>query len=186
MKSFFLFLFIIVAFACTAQDRPGEWYPPRNKQCPVFNISNVKHYKKKSITNSDFKGKWVVLDFWNSHCGACVGSFPRMDSMSRKFSGRVDFFLVGIGCDNPPIGEDEKLDSIYESRRKLYNLSIPFAAALDLGKKWNLCTAPDIVVIDDKGIVRVHTYHITASQVDSLINGQSPHFEKFPGEIEYQ
>lgn len=52
------------------------------------------------VSMEDFKGKYVLLDFWASWCIPCLDEFPDMRELYREFD-REDFEIVAIS-----IGED--------------------------------------------------------------------------------
>ena len=61
---------------------------------PDVQISNIMNWKSKTAKISDFKGKLIILDFWNSFCAGCIAGFPKLDSLQRQFKGRLQVFLV--------------------------------------------------------------------------------------------
>src|SRR4051812_41679567 len=36
-----------------------------NEPSPAFSLSDVAHFEKRKVRLEDFKGKWLVLDFWS-------------------------------------------------------------------------------------------------------------------------
>ncbi|MCX7174428.1 MAG: TlpA disulfide reductase family protein [Proteobacteria bacterium] len=54
--------------------------------------------RQGTVKLSDFKGKTVYLDFWASWCGPCKQSFPWMNDMHRRYSGK-GLRVVGINVD---------------------------------------------------------------------------------------
>ena len=44
---------------------------------------------------SDFKGKWVLVNFWAPWCPLCWVEVPTLNELSR----RADFAVIGIGLD---------------------------------------------------------------------------------------
>ncbi len=52
----------------------------------------------KSVQLSDFKGKWVLVNFWAPWCPLCWVEVPALSDMNK----REDFVVIGIGLDYGP------------------------------------------------------------------------------------
>lgn len=50
----------------------------------------------KKVSLSDFRGKWVVLDFWGSWCGWCVKGFPELKKAYKDYGDKI--VVIGIDC----------------------------------------------------------------------------------------
>lgn len=51
-------------------------------------------------TLADFRGKWLVLDFWGAWCGWCIKGFPALKDAYEKYKGKLE--VVGIDCGDTP------------------------------------------------------------------------------------
>jgi thiol-disulfide isomerase/thioredoxin len=56
-----------------------------------FKLVNTGERKTKL---SDYKGKLVILDFWATWCVSCLKSLPKVDSLQKKFTNRMQVLLV--------------------------------------------------------------------------------------------
>lgn len=45
---------------------------------------------------SDYQGKYVLLDFWGSWCGACIAGFPMLKEYQQRYSDKL--VIIGIDC----------------------------------------------------------------------------------------
>lgn len=50
----------------------------------------------KEMSLSDFKGKYVLLDFWGTWCRWCVKGLPEMKEYYARYADKIEF--VGISC----------------------------------------------------------------------------------------
>ena len=50
---------------------------------------------------SDFKGKWILMDFWSHGCGPCVKAIPELGELSRAF--QQELAVVSINLDKESI-----------------------------------------------------------------------------------
>ncbi len=62
-------------------------------EAPNFTLPDLNG---KMVSLSDFRGKWVVLDFWGSWCGWCVKGFPALKEAYQKYGDKI--VVIGIDC----------------------------------------------------------------------------------------
>ncbi len=51
-----------------------------------------------SIHFSDFKGKWVILNYWAKWCHACIAEIPVLNEFSRTYADNV--VVIGVSYDD--------------------------------------------------------------------------------------
>lgn len=52
---------------------------------------------------SDYRGKWVLLNFWATWCGPCRQEMPTLESVAQEFNGE-DLQVLGVSVDQGPVG----------------------------------------------------------------------------------
>ncbi len=62
------------------------------EKAPEFSIS---HWFGESVDEEDMRGKVILLDFWNIHCGPCVKSLPELQEMHDRYG---EDGLVVLAC----------------------------------------------------------------------------------------
>lgn len=66
------------------------------KQAPAF---VVKDLEGKVLRLSDLKGKYVLLDFWDSYCEACLKMMPEVSRIAREYGTELDVVSVSLDED---------------------------------------------------------------------------------------
>lgn len=167
MKSF-LALFFIGALQQAAIA--GPQYPEIGKPCPDFVLNGIQYYKKTTVSLSDFKGQWLILDFWNQFCSGCIHSMPHNNELQQQFKGRLQFMLVAW-IDRP--GSFRPTQLLYERIRKIKKLELPVVYDSTLANTWDLGYLPYMVVIDPAGIVRAIALGLTAENLEDIMSGKT-------------
>jgi thiol-disulfide isomerase/thioredoxin len=175
MKLISLLLIGVFSFIHTfSQSKKEPDYPQIGKLMPDFVLRNIANFGKKEMRRDEFKGKWLILDFWNRSCGACVASFPKMNKLQQTLGDQVQVMLVGIQ------DRENQIQKIY-SRYKIHeDLILPCAFDSLVARRYDILIAPHIILLDDKGIVRCITSSVRIEDMRDFLAGHNPEMPRPP------
>jgi uncharacterized protein (TIGR03435 family) len=143
-------------------------FPELNKMVPAFALKTDQKNKEGRMTSESLKGTFYVLDFWNTSCGACIMSFPKVDKLQEKFKGKVKLVLVGQ--------EEAKrnVSSFYEVYRKRFHLKINSIFDSTTFRNFVHRGVPHLVWVNDKGIVKAVSIstELTSENIQKFITGE--------------
>ena len=138
-------------------------------QLPSIKLTKWINSKEKSNNTSGLIGKALILDFWASWCATCVSSFPKIDTLNRKFEKYLK--ILPITYESKEIVED-----LFESLKKNNGLTPPGTLVEDtvFSKLFKHQYFPHYVWIDKAGKVKAITGQedFNESNIKKLIAGE--------------
>ncbi|MFT4901223.1 MAG: cytochrome c biogenesis protein CcmG/thiol:disulfide interchange protein DsbE [Lentimonas sp.] len=124
---------------------------------PKLKLKNWENSRPYSL--ADLKGKIVVLDFWATWCGPCIGSIPKNNQIAEKY--KDDVIIIGI-CAEKGSG---KMQAVVAGK------GIQYPVAIDVEDQTNAAYQangyPDYYVIDQSG--RLVVADCNNSDVEAVI-----------------
>jgi thiol-disulfide isomerase/thioredoxin len=96
MKKYLFIIIILYASELWAQNipvKPGLTVKIGDK-VPDVRINDLMNYPAKTARLSDFKGKVLILDFWDTWCTGCLENMPEMAKLKQEFANSVQFISV--------------------------------------------------------------------------------------------
>ncbi|MDE6006273.1 MAG: TlpA family protein disulfide reductase [Muribaculaceae bacterium] len=57
-----------------------------------------KDAQGKEISLSDFRGKWVIIDFWGTWCPWCIKGFPELKKAYAEYQPELE--ILGVACND--------------------------------------------------------------------------------------
>lgn len=151
------------------------------EKCPDILLKNIYNYPKKEMKLSGFKADLIILDIWGYYCEACVKAFPKIDSLQKKFAGKLQFIAVN--------SESEKSTKEFFAKRKAIRMpDIPFISDdTVIAKYFPREFVPWHIWLDKNLVVQYITFgnNATEENIAAFLSGNKPalyHLENLPNQ----
>ncbi len=173
MKSYRTILALLLIPACHFLSY-GQAYKPLKvgDTIPDVTVKKIMNYDKQSARLSDFRGKFLILDFWAIWCVPCLRAFPKLDSLQKRY--KEDLTILAVTNET-----QDQVKTTFRTVPSLGGLRIPTAVEdAVLNQLFPHTAVPHEVIIDRQGKVIAITdaESINTPMIEKLINKQAQVF----------
>ena len=132
-----------------AEKAAAEANVSAGTQMPEFTFKDVDG---KEYAFSDFKGDYVILDFWFTGCAPCRAEMPYFDEVAKAFDGRgVKFISLSVDTGEELYAAWEKIIREKPHTPGVLSVNLPDGFNSPLLGKLNIHGVPRIMLIDRDG-----------------------------------
>lgn len=140
---------------------------------PAISFS-IPNKNEEIVRMKDFRGKYVLLDFWASWCIPCLDEFPHMKELYKKYS-RDDFEIVAISIEEDSLRWRQTIQRFNNPWPQLYGGN---GFQQKTFRTYRGGGIPFYILVDPKGnIVRYNDIRPSfnlSSVLDSLLSNSKP------------
>ena len=97
---------------------------------------------------SDFKGKYILLDFWSFGCGPCIMSIPEMKELNTQYKDALTIVGINMAANEKQWRKASKRDSIPWT-----NLSDGKGTIAGLSSVYGIEGVPTYILINSEGVI---------------------------------
>ncbi len=128
------------------------------RAAPNFRLADLA---SSSSALTDYRGKFVLVNFWASWCGPCRGEVPDLEALSQRQADR----LVVLG-----VNQQESREAAAKFAQEF---DVSYAILLDrsgeVSQAYRLGGLPVTFLVNPEGVIlRIYRGRITEEQIDEL------------------
>ncbi|WP_026898549.1 TlpA family protein disulfide reductase [Daejeonella oryzae] len=168
----FILLFFIATGAGQLHAQELDKLKPGD-QVPDVTISNLINYKTGTAKISDFRGKLLILDFWNTWCKGCLESFEKADELQRQFGDQLQVLFI-----TTQQGQEIQKFLLKYPRIAAFK-NVIATGDIAMKKLFPYATVPHLVWISPEGklIQTTESYDFNAQNIQKLLAKEQADFK---------
>jgi thiol-disulfide isomerase/thioredoxin len=117
-----------------------------------FELSFTDAISGKKISVADLKGKVIVVDFWATWCGPCVGEMPKMKKLYAEFKDKgVEFIGVSLDQNEAQGGLKALKEFVAKNEIGWPQYYQGNAWESEFSRGWGINAIPRVFIIDADG-----------------------------------
>lgn len=89
-------------------------------QLPTTVFKEVWNHSSDQVDLKDYRGKYVILDFWGTRCAPCLEGFVFVQEIQDAFQDDIQFLAVNKGLDV------DSVDRFFKQRKHITTAKIPY------------------------------------------------------------
>jgi cytochrome c biogenesis protein CcmG/thiol:disulfide interchange protein DsbE len=113
------------------------------RAAPQFMLPDISG---REVTLDQYKGKIVILDFWQTTCPPCRYTMPMLDKIQEDYAGKISILAINL---------TEPVDLV---RSYILEQNVNSRVLMDgdssVGSRYGTITIPMQFLIDQEGVVR--------------------------------
>lgn len=144
---------------------------------PDITFHKVINSTDTTANLSDFKDKFVILDFWAVWCGACISELPKLDSLQERYKDNLSIILVN--CMRRSHDSEKKIRDLFTKNwQQVYHTDFNCLVVADSSNTFkhlfSFKVIPHYVWIDPAGVILAITSsaELTDDNIALMLRGR--------------
>jgi thiol-disulfide isomerase/thioredoxin len=107
----------------------------------------------RTIASEDLKGKVILLDYWDTHCGPCRKLMPEMEKLQARYKDDPRVAILAVNAGWEPLEEAQKYVAEHD-----YSLIFAYDPGAQTSRAMGVWELPTTILIDTE--FNYHSKHI--------------------------
>ena len=161
---------LLVAFISCNQSNPGTG--ESSEPADIISNASFTDLDGNEVSIEDFKGKLVLMDFWESWCGPWLQVFPAMQELVEEHPDKFEVLAVTVGLNEGPEDARAFADEHNYDFNWLYDENGIFPKLGGQGIPFKVYVSPEgeLIEIEMGSLGREGDYHSTKQVLGAYLD----------------